>query len=139
MEGRENSKVLQQHEQEQYKSNLYPMFSTMEEFNVQKQNNSRTNRGNADSIVPNEASSDDPLEEHAFPKSDSDSCSEECGDASDEEVSFDELLHDGKAKKKIQQLAAMVGVDSMEPAIVLTEVVRVLKHLKTINHYYSAA
>ena len=66
--------------------------------------------------------------------SESDSCSEEGGDSTDEEVmSLDELLNDGKAQKKIEQLAALVGVDTTEPAIVLTEVVRILKHL---NHYH---
>jgi len=61
--------------------------------------------------------------------------SNSCSDASDEEeeVSLEELLNDGNAKKKIELLAAMVGVNTTEPAIVLTEVVRALK---LFNHYY---
>lgn len=158
MDARENSKVLQQlqpiDEQEQYTSpslsypsislftpnphshfsNLYPMFST-KEFDELK--HARASRGNSNSFIPSEASpgySDVPGE-HSFEKSVTDSSSEVGGDSSDEEVSLDELLNDGKAKKKIEQLAAMVGVDTTEPAIVLTEVVRVLKHLKRINQY----
>lgn len=71
--------------------------------------------------------------------SESDSSNEvSVGDAAsdeEEEVSLDdELLNDGNPnfKKKIELLAAMVGVDTTEPVIVLTEVVRVLKHLKSI-------
>lgn len=99
---------------------LSPMFSTME-FNT-KINNARAeaDRENSNSFTPSEE----------------DSSSEAGGDeASDEEVSLDELLRfDGKTKKKIELLAAMVGVDTTaEPLIVLTEVVRVLKLLKTLN------
>ncbi|KAE9613974.1 hypothetical protein Lal_00016551 [Lupinus albus] len=106
-------------------TSFYPMFSTME-FN--EQNNARANNKS--------------YHHHSFDKSETDSCSEggvgdECDD---EEVSLDELmLHDGKEKKKIQQLAAMVGVDTTEPVIVLTEVVRVLTHLNRINHFYLSA
>ncbi|RHN52995.1 hypothetical protein MtrunA17_Chr6g0486621 [Medicago truncatula] len=53
----------------------------------------------------------------------------------DDEVSLNELLLDGKTKKKIELLAAMVGVDTTEPAIVLTEVVRILRVLKSISDY----
>ncbi|KAI4350821.1 hypothetical protein L6164_005235 [Bauhinia variegata] len=49
---------------------------------------------------------------------------------SDDDVNLEELLRDAKARKKIELLAALVGVDSKEPAIVLTEVVRVLKYLE---------
>jgi len=56
-------------------------------------------------------------------------------DEDDKEVSLNELLLDGKTKKKIELLAAMVGVDTTEPAIVLTEVVRILRVLKAISHY----
>lgn len=53
----------------------------------------------------------------------------------EDEVSLNELLLDGKTKKKIELLAAMVGVDTTEPAIVLTEVVRILRVLKAISHH----
>ncbi|ESW32303.1 hypothetical protein PHAVU_002G310800 [Phaseolus vulgaris] len=56
-------------------------------------------------------------------------------EASDEEeLTLDDFLNDAKTKNKIQQLAAMVGVHTTEPAIVLTEVVRALK---LFNHYYN--
>lgn len=77
-----------------------------------------------------------PKEQHSFQMSDSDSCSEDGGHApheEEEELSLDEFLNDGNAKKKIELLAAMVGVNTTEPAIVLTEVVRALK---LFNHYY---
>ncbi|CAJ1937008.1 unnamed protein product [Sphenostylis stenocarpa] len=98
-----------------------------------------TDSDNFQCNVPSKASSFDvpsaPKEHHSFQMSGSDSCSEEGGDATDvEEVSLDELLNDAKAKKKLEQLAAIVGVDTTEPAIVLTEVVRVLK---LFNHYYT--
>lgn len=72
--------------------------------------------------------SDVPLHgEHSFENySDSDSSSEVDGDVSDEE----ELLYYEKTMNKIEVLAAMIGVDTKEPAVVLTEVVRVLKLLK---------
>ncbi|BAT72849.1 hypothetical protein LR48_Vigan11g085300 [Vigna angularis] len=74
-------------------------------------------------------------QQHSSQMSDSDSCSEDAGDAphEEEELSLDEFLNDGNAKKKIELLAAMVGVNTTEPAIVLTEVVRALK---LFNHYY---
>ncbi|KAL5079743.1 hypothetical protein RYX36_008164 [Vicia faba] len=56
-------------------------------------------------------------------------------DDEEEEISLNELLLDANIKKKIELLAAMVGVDTTEPAIVLSEVVRVLKALKAISHY----
>ncbi|KAJ1437980.1 hypothetical protein SESBI_03410 [Sesbania bispinosa] len=126
MESRENSKLLQSYDkQEQYthihsNNNLYPM-----EFHMLNNIASEASPSYCD--VPHE-------EQLSFENSDSGSNSE-VGDASesDEEVSLDELLHDGKAKKKIEQLAAMVGVDTTEPAIVLSEVVKLLKHLKRIN------
>lgn len=71
-------------------------------------------------------------------KSDTDSCSEVGEvDDNDDEVSLDEflLLSDANAKKKIEVLAKMVGVESTEPGMVLAEVVRVLKHLKRINKF----
>ncbi|MED6132569.1 hypothetical protein PIB30_020215 [Stylosanthes scabra] len=79
------------------------------------------------------------LGEHHY-KSESDSCSsgDECDDDDDDEVTLEEhfLMHDAKAKKQIEQLAIMVGLDTTEPAaVVLTQVVRVLKHLKGINSY----
>ncbi|MED6137920.1 hypothetical protein PIB30_069525 [Stylosanthes scabra] len=76
--------------------------------------------------------------EHYY-KSESDSCSsgDECDDDDDDdEVTLEEqfLMHDAKAKKQIEQLAMMVGLDTTEPAaVVLTQVVSVLKHLKGIN------
>ncbi|KAJ1386772.1 hypothetical protein SESBI_40515 [Sesbania bispinosa] len=146
MEGRENSKV--QHpfgEQEKYTSPYYShpsfsklcpiMFSTME-FNEVKNAGAEANRGNSsNSFTPNNEDSFGYSEDHSCDKSDRDSCSEADGDASDEEVSLDELLFEEKARKKIELLAAIVGVDTTEPAIVLTEVVRVLKVLNTINQY----
>lgn len=158
MDGRENSKVLQEEqpfgEQGQYTfpyfsypsfslfssnphphfSNLCPLFSTME-FN--ELNNAKADKGNSNSFTQSEDSSgysDVPVE-HSCAKSDTDSSSEAGGDASDEEMSLDELLFDGKAKKKIELLAAMVGVETTEPEIVLTEVVRVLKLYKRINQH----
>ncbi|KAG5013480.1 hypothetical protein JHK86_025741 [Glycine max] len=143
--GRENSKVPFG-EQEQYTfpyfsypsfslftpnnhtllSTFCPMFSTME-FN---------DLNNSNCFTPNEDSSGycDVLGEHSSAKSDTDSSNEGVGDASDEEVmmSLDELLFDGKTKEKMELLAAMVGVDTTDPAIVLNEVVRVLK-LKQAN------
>ncbi|RDX96632.1 hypothetical protein CR513_20678, partial [Mucuna pruriens] len=115
MEGRENSKALHgfSYEQGQYTSsttNSHIHYSNNLECNVIKKEriNSNTNF-----FVPA------PKEQHCFEMSDSDSCS----DATDEEeVSLEELLNDGKTKKKIEQLAAMVGVDTTEPAIVLTQV-----------------
>lgn len=136
MDGRENSKVQHQHfgEHEQDTSystypsfslfspnhhthfnKLCPMFSTME---CNELNNARAEADRGSSI-----SSTSPSEDS----------SEEDGDALDEEVSLNELLLDGKTKMKIELLAAMVGVDTNEPAIVLTEVVRVLKVLKAIS------
>ncbi|QCD85259.1 hypothetical protein DEO72_LG2g5619 [Vigna unguiculata] len=92
--------------------------------------NSNTNNNKSISFLPFDVPSA-PKEQHSFEMSDSNSCS----DASDEEeeVSLEELLNDGNAKKKIELLAAMVGVNTTEPAIVLTEVVRALK---LFNHYY---
>ncbi|KHN45612.1 hypothetical protein glysoja_031483 [Glycine soja] len=94
---------------------------------------------NSNCFTPNEDSSGycDVLGEHSSAKSDTDSSNEGVGDASDEEVmmSLDELLFDGKTKEKMELLAAMVGVDTTDPAIVLNEVVRVLKVLKRINLY----
>lgn len=118
----------------------YPMLTTME-FNVLKNARANTNRGNSNFFAPSEGYSDDvPRGEHSFEDySHSDSSSEVgCDALSDEEVSLDELLlHDENAKKKIEKLAAMVGVDTTEPAVVLTEVVRVLKHLKRIDQYHT--
>ncbi|CAK8579519.1 unnamed protein product [Lathyrus sativus] len=69
---------------------------------------------------------------------DSNSWSEVDGYVSDDETGFDELLNDGKTMNKIEVLAAMIGVDTKEPAAVLTEVVRVLNLLKEsilLSHY----
>ena len=145
--GRENSKVPFG-EQEQYTfpyfsypsfslftpnnhtllSTFCPMFSTME-FN---------DLNNSNCFTPSVDSSGycDVLGEHSCAKSDTYSSNEEGDDASDDEVmSLDELQFDGKTKEKIELLAAMVGVDTTDPAIVLNEVVRVLKVLKSINPY----
>ncbi|MED6196161.1 hypothetical protein PIB30_044733 [Stylosanthes scabra] len=99
-------------------------------------------KGNYNSLIT--PICDEPYYEHSscYAKSDTDSCSEGgVNDAAavededeEEEVSLDELLLDGKAKKKIEQLAAMVGVKTTEPVVVLTEVVRVLKLMKRINY-----
>ncbi|KAK7314432.1 hypothetical protein VNO77_32956 [Canavalia gladiata] len=146
MDGRESSKVQHQLQAfgEQYTSPYfsYPssfsffspnhhthftMFSTLE-FNELNDARAESDSGNFNSYTPNEDSS--------CAKSDTDSCSEAGGDASDEEeVSLDELLLDGKTKEKIELLAAMVGVDTTDPMIVLNEVVRVLKVLKRINQF----
>lgn len=106
-------------------------------FNVLENTKGNTNRCNSAFFVPGEGYSDVPThEEHSFENySDSDSSSEVDGDASDDDSSLDEVLHDGKAKNKIELLAAMVGVDTKEPAVVLTEVVRILKLLKRVNQY----
>ncbi|KAK7364009.1 hypothetical protein VNO80_12325 [Phaseolus coccineus] len=118
-----------------------PMFSTLE-FN--KLNNARADEadsGNFNSFTPSEDSSGycDVLEDLFCAKSDTDSSNEACGDESDEEVSLEELLLDGKTKEKVEVLAAMVGVDTADPATVLNEVVRVLKVLKRINQYQLSA
>nr|KYP66937.1 hypothetical protein KK1_013249 [Cajanus cajan] len=148
--GRENSKVQHQlqpfGEQEQYTSPYFsypsltsnnhtlfdkfcPSFSTMK-FNSRAE----VEKGNSNSFTPSEDSCgySDVFWDHSCVKSETDSSNEEDGDASDEEVSLDELLLDEKIKKKIELLAAMVGVDATDPAIVLNEVVRVLKVLKMI-------
>ncbi|CAL0313861.1 unnamed protein product [Lupinus luteus] len=116
---------------------LYPMFSAME-FNLEE--NARANKSFYNSFAPC-GYFDAPFEKHAFEKSETDSCSEggSVGDESDEEVSLDELLREGKTKNKIEILAAMVGVETNEPEIVLAEVVKVLKHLKRINQFYLSA
>jgi len=134
MDARENSKELQQQQtfgkQEQY--NIYPM-----NFNVLENTKGNTNRCNSVFFVPSEGYCDVPThDQHSFENnSGSDSSSEVHGDASDDDASLDEVLHDGKAKNKIDLLAAMVGVDTKEPAVVLSEVVRVLKLLKRVNQY----
>nr|KYP61642.1 hypothetical protein KK1_016148 [Cajanus cajan] len=121
MEERKNSKVMMHtafsYEQGQYHSN------NLECNNVLK--NNAIGNPNSFQVAP------DP-KEYSFEVSDSDSDSDSC---SDEEVSLDEFLNDGGTKKKIEQLAAMVGVDTTEPVIVLTEVVRLLKHF---NYYYTS-
>ncbi|KAK7272712.1 hypothetical protein RJT34_29505 [Clitoria ternatea] len=89
----------------------------------------KVNPGNANSFAPCE----DSCEDHSCAKSDRDSSSEAGGDASDDEVNSDELLFDEKTMKKIELLAAMVGVDTTDPAVVLNEVVKVLKVLKRVN------
>ncbi|PNY08569.1 hypothetical protein L195_g005096 [Trifolium pratense] len=126
MDAKQNSKEFQTFAKQE-QCNIYPMHS-----NVLEDTKDNTNKGY--SYVP-------PHGEHSFENcSDSDSSSEVDGDVSDEEVSFDELLlHDEKAKNKIELLASMVGVDTKEPAAVLTEVVRVLKLLKEskpISQYF---
>lgn len=114
-----------------------PMFSTFE-FN--ELNNSNSN-SNFNSFTPNEDSSGycDVLENLSCAKSDTDSSNEACGDESDEEVSLEELLQDGKTKEKVEVLAAMVGVETTDPATVLKEVVRILKVLNRINQYQLSA
>jgi len=118
--------------------NTFPYLSLTTNSNNLDCNVLNNSNNKSISFLPAEPSFDvpyAPMDRHSFEMSDSDSCSEEGGEASDEEeVSLDELLNDGKAKKKIEQLAAMVGVDTTEPAIVLTEVVRALK---LFNHYYN--
>ncbi|QCD92050.1 hypothetical protein DEO72_LG5g107 [Vigna unguiculata] len=113
------------------------MFSTFE-FN--ELNNSNSN-SNFNSFTPNEDSSGycDVLENLSCAKSDTDSSNEACGDESDEEVSLEELLQDGKTKEKVEVLAAMVGVETTDPATVLKEVVRILKVLNRINQYQLSA
>lgn len=108
-----------------------PMFSTFE-FNE---------LNNSNSFTPTEDSSGycDVLEDLSYAKSDTDSSNEACGDESDEEVSLEELLQDGKTKEKVEVLAAMVGLETTDPATVLNEVVRVLKVLKKINQYQLSA
>lgn len=135
MESTKNSKVLHTFSYDQQGQYTSPYLS----FTMIHSNNFECNvlKNNSNSFSPAEASFDVPSipKEHSFEMSESDSCSEEVGDATDDEevMSLDELLNDGKAKKKIEQLAALVGVHTTEPAIVLTVVVRILKHL---NHYH---
>ncbi|KAF7813864.1 putative lactoylglutathione lyase, chloroplastic [Senna tora] len=128
--------------QQTHFSNFHPLFSTME-FN--EVNHESTEKGS--SFTPCEEAllsgdsysynSYDVVGESFCAKSDTDSCSEVGEEGDDDEVSLDELLllTDAKAKKKIEVLAEMVGVESTEPGIVLDEVVRVLKHLKRINKF----
>ncbi|MED6184346.1 hypothetical protein PIB30_046501 [Stylosanthes scabra] len=117
----------------------YPYCSSFSLYNNPNARRPEGEKGNSNShITP---IFDEPYYEHSscYAKSDTDSCSE--GGANDAaavedeegELSLDELLLDGKAKKKIEQLAAMVGVKTTEPVVVLTEVVRVLKLMKRIN------
>lgn len=131
MDGRENSKVHKKKlqyfgEKEQYTSSCFSytnfskqchMFSTMQ---CNEQNNAKAEdeKDNSFSLTTYEDTS---IESGSNPL--------------DEEVSLNELLLNGKTKKKIELLASMVGVDTTEPAIVLTEVVRVIKVLEAISHY----
>ncbi|CAJ1951707.1 unnamed protein product [Sphenostylis stenocarpa] len=135
---RENSKVPFG-EEELYTSPIFsftlfskfcPMFSTLE-FN--ESNNARADEaesGNFNSFIASEDSSG-----YCDVLLDTGSSNEACGDESDEEVSLEELLLDGKTKEKVEVLAAMVGVETTDPATVLNEVVRVLKVLKRINQF----
>jgi hypothetical protein len=126
LDAKQNSNELQTFaKQERY--NIYPM-----NFNVLDNTKCNTDKGNYVFSAPSKGYSYVPPHgEHSFENySVSDSSSEEDCDVADEEMSFDELLHDEKAKNKIELLAAMVGVDTKEPAAVLTKVVRVLKLLK---------
>lgn len=140
MDGKENSKAHYQQklqhfeEKEKYTSSCfsYPsfnnqchMFSTME---CNELNNTKVEAERESSF------SLTPIEEPSI-ESSSSSSSNAMDEEEEEEVSLDELFLDGETKKKIELLAAMVGVDTNEPAIVLREVVRVLKVLKTIGHY----
>ncbi|XP_022730726.1 uncharacterized protein LOC111285511 [Durio zibethinus] len=50
-------------------------------------------------------------------------------DVSDDEQCLNNLFHDEGTRKKLKQLAGMVGADGMEPGIVLAKVVTVLKEL----------
>jgi len=107
-------------------------------------NNARADEAesvNFNSFTPSEDSCGycDVLEDLSCAKSDTDSSNEACGEESDEEVSLEELLLDGKTKEKVELLAAMVGVDTTDPATVLNEVVRVLKVLKRLNQYQLSA
>ncbi|CAL5186438.1 unnamed protein product [Lathyrus oleraceus] len=137
MDGKENSKVHYQQklqhfeEKEKYTSSCfsYPsfnnqchVFSTME---CNELNNAKVEAERESSF------SLTPIEEESIESSSSSNAMDE----EEEEVSLDELFLDGETKKKIELLAAMVGVDTNEPTIVLREVVRVLKVLKTIGHY----
>lgn len=134
MDGKENSKVHYQQklqhleEKEKYISSCfsYPsfnnqchMFSTME---CNEPNNTKVEAERESSF------SLTPIEEESIESS---SSSSNAMDEEEEEVSLDELFLDGETKKKIELLAAMVGVDTNEPTIVLREVIRVLKVLKT--------
>lgn len=140
MDDKENSKEHHQQkpqhseEKQKYTSSCfsYPsfnnqchMFFTME---CNELNNAKVEaeRESAFSLTPREESSIE-----------SSSCSNAMDEEEEEEeeVSLNELLLDEKTKKKIELLAAMVGVNTNEPAIVLSEVVRVLKVLKAISHY----
>ncbi|KAK7251550.1 hypothetical protein RIF29_34844 [Crotalaria pallida] len=124
---------------------LYPMFPTMELNklkNAKAKRSKYNNNNNNYSFAPCEEASFGYSNVPSDEKSETDSCSEEGGDDDDnEEVSLEceELFHDGEAKKKIELLAAMVGVDTTEPGIVLAEVVRVMKHLERINQFYLSA
>ncbi|KAK7290975.1 hypothetical protein RIF29_05793 [Crotalaria pallida] len=95
------------------------IFSTMEFNELKNASAAEPDRANSNSFTPTEESC-------AYTVSDVDA-------SESDEVSLDELLLDGRAMKKIELLAAMVGVDSPEPAIVLTEVVRILKVLEKMN------
>ncbi|KAL1356621.1 hypothetical protein HN51_008620 [Arachis hypogaea] len=137
-------------EQEQFNNSSayfsYPYCSSFILYNNPNHNmehNARPEgeKGNSNSLTP---ICDEPYyEQHSSccAKSDTDSCSgggandAAVEDEEEEEVSLDELLLDGKAKKKIEELAAMVGVRTTEPVVVLTEVVRVLKIMKKITLY----
>lgn len=126
--------ILLQNQHAHFKNYLYPMYSTIDKFNVLQ---STTTQKADSSFMPyeDEEEHDDDDDQSFCPKSDTDSCSQFSDeDEHEEEVNLDELLHnDVKAKKKIEVLAEMVGVESTEPLMVLTEVVRVLKQLRRMN------
>ncbi|QHO57100.1 hypothetical protein HN51_011749 [Arachis hypogaea] len=114
----------------------YLSYPSIKLFNPNPNNDHYLNatiKNNDYSYAPSDEAS---FGEQNYYQSESDSCSS--GDDEDEEVTLDEyfLIPDAKAKKQIEQLAVMVGLDTTEPAaVVLTQVVRVLKHLKGINSY----
>jgi len=133
MDSKENSKVHQeklQHfgEKERCTSSS---FSTME---CNEKNNAKV-EAESESSFSFTQSEDSSIESGNNALDDDEEEEEEEEDDDDDEVSLNELLLDGKTKKKIELLAAMVGVDTTEPAIVLTEVVRILRVLKAISHY----
>lgn len=130
MDSKENSKGLQQLQtfeinQEQYTSPYFISYPSSITLFTSKSHYVLENTKRV-LYVPSEGYYDVPRhEEHSF-ENYSDSSSDVDCDSSDEEVSLD----DEKTKNKIEVLAAMVGVDTKEPAVVLTEVVRLLKRLK---------
>ncbi|KAJ4957682.1 hypothetical protein NE237_024793 [Protea cynaroides] len=93
--------------------------------------------GIADSIQKATAETSNPLLFHTMTNIEAaDSYCELTGGVSDAksdivDVDVDDILYDERVKKKLQVLAAMVGItSSASPGVVLAEIIRILKDLE---------